>query len=118
MEYLIVFALQVIGIGLHVMQKVAAFDRQYPEKKMREIFITFWEEDWNTVFISALVMCLNLVVHFIIARYAPALTLVNYYHLYAFGGAFVMGYAGQRLIYNYLGTAEKFLDKKVNDTLK
>jgi hypothetical protein len=34
-----------------------------------------------------------------------------------FGAAFVIGYAGQRLVYKYLGSAEKFLDKKVGDKL-
>lgn len=118
MEYALVLALEVIGIALHVMQKVAAFDKAYPEKNMNQIFKVFWEEDWNTVFISIIILCLNLIVHFVINEYAPALTQVPYYLLYAFGGALLLGYAGQRLVYKYLGTAEKFLDKKVNDTLQ
>ena len=39
------------------------------------------------------------------------------FHLWMFGAAFVIGYAGQRLVYKYLGSAEKFLDKKVGDKL-
>jgi len=118
MEYVLVFALEIIGISLHVMQKVAAFDKAFPEKTVNQIFKTFWQEDWNTVIISIIILCLNLIVHFVINEYAPALTLIPYYLLYAFGGALLLGYAGQRLVYKYLGTAEKFLDKKVDTTLQ
>jgi len=117
MEYLIVLILELIGISLHVMEKISVFDKQYPERSINQICKVFWRHDWNTVIISAIVLLLNLMIHLIINWYAPELTTIKYYLLYAFGGALLLGFAGQGLIYKYLGTAEKFLDKKVNDIL-
>lgn len=114
MEYLIVLILELIGISLHVMEKVAVFDKKYPECSINQIFKVFWRQDWNTVIISVIVLCLNLMIHLIINWYAPELTTIKYYLLYAFGGALLLGYGGQRFVYRSLGTAEKFLDNKVN----
>ena len=118
MEYFLIFSLQLIGIGFHVAQKVKALDAKYPEKSIREIFNTFLDQDWVTLFISALIIVLDLMVHFILDTYTPDIRKgVNYYVLYAFGIALFLGYAGQRLIYKYLGKAEEILDKQA-DKLK
>jgi uncharacterized membrane protein len=117
MEYLLIIALQVIGIALHIMQKIGELDDKHPDKPLSEIRVIFWREDYNTVIVSGLVLFLNLIVHFIIASYST-LPTIDHYHLYAFGTAFVLGYAGQRLIYRYLGTAEKYLGKKVENKLQ
>jgi hypothetical protein len=118
MEYLIILALQLCGIGLHVMQKVSVFDKQYPEKSIKEIMTVFWNEDWNTLAVSAIVLFLNLIAHYIVNTYAPQVNNFDNYILYAFGAALVFGYAGQRLVYKYLGSAENFLNKKVDEKLQ
>jgi hypothetical protein len=118
MEYFLIFSLQLIGIGFHVAQKIKALDAKFPEMSIREIFNTFLDQDWVTLFISALIIVLDLMVHFILDRYTPDLIKgINYYVLYAFGIALVLGYAGQRLIYKYLGKAEEILDQQA-DKLK
>ena len=116
MEYILIIILQLIGIGLHVMQKVSAINDKYPEKSHKEVFVLFWQEDFNTVVISALVLALNLTGHYIIEHYTDIASKA-YFHLWNFGTALVLGYAGQRIIYKYLGTAERFLDKKVENKL-
>jgi hypothetical protein len=114
MEYLLIIALQLIGISLHIMQKIGELDDKHPTKPLSEIRIIFWREDYNTVIVSGIVLLLNLIVHYILSAYSTIST-VKHYHLWAFGFAFVLGYAGQRLIYRYLGTAEKYLNKKVEN---
>lgn len=118
MEYLLITILQLLGIGFHVMQKIISLGNDFPEKKRKEILSTFVNEDWDTLCVSALVMILNLVAHYIIERYAHSITAYPYYSLISFGIALTLGYAGQRMIYKYLGSAEKFLDKKVEDKFK
>lgn len=118
MEYFLIFSLQLIGIGFHVAQKVKALDAKYPEKSIREVFNTFLDQDWVTLGISGLIIVLDLLVHFILDKYTPDLRKgLNYYVLYAFAIALVLGYGGQRLIYKYLGKAEEILDKQA-DKLK
>lgn len=100
------------------MQKIIGLGNTNPTKTIREIIAIFVSEDWDTLIVSALVLLLNLVAHFIIAAYTTLPNTVEYYPLYSFGAALVLGYAGQRLIYKYLGSAEKFLDKKVDAKLQ
>lgn len=118
MEYFLIFLLQLIGIGFHVGQKLKAMDDKYPDKNIRQLLNTFIDEDWITLCISALVIALNLVTHYIIDTYTPDLrNSVNYYILYTFAIALILGYSGQRIIYKYLGKAEEVLNKKA-DTIK
>lgn len=112
MEYTIIIILQLLGIGFHVMQKISALGDKFPEKTVPEIRGIFWKEDWDTLVGSALVLALNLVVHYIIEEYTDLAETVAYYILYAFGAAFILGYAGQRMIYKWLGSAEKKLTEK------
>lgn len=118
MEYLIIIILQAIGVGLHVAQKLREIAKRSLTDTKRDEINTFFQEDWITLFISFLVLCLNLVGHYIIDRYTDLPATIAYYDLYAFGIALVLGYAGQRLIYKYLGQAEEVLTKKVNDKLQ
>jgi hypothetical protein len=113
MEYLLIFVLQLLGIGFHVMQKIIKLGDTHPQMKRREIINVFLDEDWDTLIVSALVLCVNLITHYIIDKYTPQLReSLNYYVLYAFAIALVLGYSGQRLAYKWLGSAEKVLDKK------
>jgi hypothetical protein len=110
-EYGLIILLQFLGIGFHVMQKISGLGDKFPEKTSNEIALIFWKEDWDTMMISVLVITLNLVAHFILMEYTTVPDTLEYFYLYVFGSAFLLGYAGQRIIYKQLGTAEKFLDK-------
>jgi hypothetical protein len=119
MDYLLIFVLQLLGIGFHVMQKIMKIGDSFPEKTRKEIFDTFFKEDWDTLCVSALVLVLDELTYFIIDRYTPDFrSSINYYVLYAFGLAFVLGYSGQRLAYKWLGSAEKVLDSKFDNKFK
>lgn len=115
MDYALIIVLQFIGIGFHVMQKVISLGTQFPQDGPSVVFRAFLKEDWDTLMVSGLVVLLNVVTHYILETYAPGVTQIENYALYSFGVAFVLGYAGQRIVYKYLGTAEKLLDKKADD---
>jgi hypothetical protein len=102
------------------MQKINELCNKNPTKTQKDVIKTFWHEDWDTLTVSGIVLFLNIVVHFIMHTYAEHIIIQNQnYHLWSFGIALTLGYAGQRLIYKYLGSAEKFLDSKSNiDKLK
>ena len=124
MEYIIIFTLQLLGIAFHVVQKVNTLDKQYPEKSIKEIYSLFFENEWSSLSVSALVLFADLFFHFIIDQYFPAVReismtvpLINVtmpYLAVSFIIAIVLGYGGQRLAYKYLGKAEQYLSDKAN----
>lgn len=118
MEYLLIIILQVIGVGLHVSQKVIKIGNENKQMTRNGIITVFWNEDWDSLFASFFILLLNLVAHYIVGEYAPAnITEYEYYMIISFGLALLFGYAGQRIVYSYLGKAEEFLNKKVENKL-
>lgn len=114
MEYALITLLQIIGIGFHAAQKIAGIRSRNNDKKIREIISIFWNEDWNTLLISALVLALCLTVHFIVLNYFPkSISGHEWYYPISFGIALLFGYMGQRKIYQLFGTAENVFDKQV-----
>lgn len=115
-SYGLIILLQVCGILLHVLQKIIAFGNDNKGMKRSQIISIFWDEDWDTLCVSIVVLVINLAGHFIVGHYTK-LDESEYYPLFAFGTALLLGYIGQRKIYQYLGTAEEFLDKQVKNKL-
>jgi len=118
MEYLLIFILQLIGVGFHVMQKIILLGDKHPDKNRSQVFSAFLYEDWDTLVVSSLVVATHLIAHYIVENYTDLSLTSEKYILWSFGIALILGYAGQRLAYKFLGSAENFLDKKVNDKLK
>lgn len=118
MEYLLIILLQLIGIGLHVTQVIIKLGNDNRDKARNEILRIFWNEDWDTLLASALILILNLAAHYIVGEYAPKKIIdYEYYMLISFGLALLFGYAGQRIVYSALGKAEIFLNKKIEGKL-
>jgi len=118
MEYGLIILLQLLGISFHVMQKVISIGDKFANLTPSQIFGTFFKEDWDTLIVSALVLCVNVTFYFIVDYYKVTyFTEWPYFLPVGFGCAFFFGYAGQRLIYKYFGSAEKFLDKQITDRL-
>ena len=118
MEYFLIIVLQLLGVGFHVVQQVSDIDNRHPEVSRREVFEIFFKNDWDTLIGSALVLFLHIIIHYIVENYAPEVKSMKNYILYSFGFALVMGYGGQKIVYKYLGSAEKFLDDKIDKNLK
>jgi len=112
MEYALIILLQAIGICLHVGPKIKELDKKFPDDTLGEVITEFWKADKITIFLSIVIIVLNLTVHFIIDEYTTLPEDVKYYPLWAFAIAILLGYAGQRLVYTYLGKAEQALIKK------
>ncbi len=118
MEYLLIILLQLLGIGLHVMQKVISIGDKFKDLAPTQVFKTFFKEDWDTLAVSAIVLFLDVIFHFIVINYDIVfITGSEWFYPGSFLGALFFGYAGQRMIYKYFGSAEQFLDKQINDRL-
>ncbi len=114
MEYLIIIILQLIGIGFHIGQSIVALGDKFPNETPTSTFKTFFKEDWDTLMISGLVLLLDVMIH-VVMDYLDVDPFTEGWMLYApFAFALVMGYAGQRIIYKFFGTAEKFLNKQTD----
>jgi len=119
MEYVLILFFQSLGIGFHVMQKVVTLGDKFPEKTVRQIFLTFWQEDWDTLTISGLIVLLDAGVHYVVFDFLHIpLNPEWYWQVGPFAIALVLGYAGQRLIYKWFGSAEKFLDNQVTSRIE
>lgn len=117
MEYLLIIILQLLGVGFHVGQKVKELDAKFSDDSLSDVMKEFWKQDRITLFLSVFVLASNLVAHFIVENYAPGIRAIDSYALYSFALAFVLGYAGQRLIYKSLGKAEEALNKKIDNKI-
>ena len=127
MEYLLIIILQAIGCGFNVTQKVLELDKKFPDDSLKDVFDTFLKSDRVTLIASGLVLVLNLVTHFIIDNYAPEVRdtkiiipivdIAVSYIIASFVIALVLGYAGQWLIYKWLGRAADVLSKKAEDKI-
>jgi hypothetical protein len=122
MEYVLIVGLQLIGIGFHVGQKVLQLDSNSPDDSLQDVMKVFWRSDRITVFISGLILILNVLAHYIVETYAINITHIVWmgipYIIWSFILALVLGYGGQRILYNYLGKAEKFLNDKAEKIIK
>lgn len=124
MDYFLIFTLELIGIGLYVMQIVLELDKKSPDDSKLDVLKLFWKLDGFTIFISGIILVFNEVVHLIMETYGQksiayvdGLPYINY-HLITFIIAFGLGYFGQRKIYQWLGKAETFIDKKIESKLQ
>lgn len=116
--YTLVIALFLLGVGFHVSQIIDKLRKKFPQFGIGEVLDTYFKEEWNTLIRSFLVMCTYLLFLFILQKAEVKMPFWWEKYLVVYGLALLLGYAGQRLIYKYLGTAEnKLADTadKIND---
>jgi hypothetical protein len=94
------------------MQKVMHLRKKFPDFGLKEIFTLFFKEEWDSLIVSFLVLCTYQLFLFIIEMAEVVMPAWWDKYLLDYVLAVVMGYAGQRLAYKYLGTAEKVLTEK------
>ncbi len=117
MEYILIIFLQLLGVMLHVGQKLLDLDAKYEDDSFKDIWTTFWKADRITVMISGVIILVHLVCHFILKEYTKIPEAIMYYPLWNFGTGFIFGYAGQRILYKWLGKAEQKLIDKGNNLM-
>jgi hypothetical protein len=116
MEHLLIFIIQILGIGFNVWGKVKELDKLYPDDTLEDVFKLFWKTDRITVFISLWIMAAYGLFYFVTLNYAPpSVTDFEYLDLSFFGGALVIGYGGQAIVYKALGKAVDIANKKIDD---
>ena len=112
MIYILTTFAFVLGCCFHVMGKVSTLKKSFPELLPKTIWKTFWHEEWNVLIGSV----------FVLFTLELSIYIINYYQMPIpdwlqwgiYPISLVLGYAGQRLIYKYLGTAEKILEQKAD----
>lgn len=116
MIYLLTTAFIIIGVCYHILQKVRALRIQFPLFGASKIWATFFSEEWDTLLASALgYATFEIAVY--ITLWNKVVLPVWFSNIGVYVLAAVWGYAGQRLAYKYLGTAESVLSERA-DTIK
>jgi len=86
--------------------------KKFPQFGLKSIFATFFQQEWDSLIRSFLVWS-TMMMWLFISR-TTHLLLPAWYHKWGiYVLALLAGYAGQRLAYKYLSTAEEVLEKKV-----
>lgn len=117
MEYIIIFAFSAFGVLFHVWQTIIDLGNQFKDKTRKEIISIFFKEEWDSLGLSVCIAGFLLLVHYVIHTYLPSAVAWQYFEVFYFGVALIMGYTGQRLLYKWLGSAADALDKKVDTVL-
>lgn len=111
MDYFLTTVLMIIGIALHVMSKISALRKRFPELSPKTVLDTFFKEEWDSLIVSGLVLVLAEIILYTTVsngvKFAPWFDMYGMY-----GMAVLWGYAGQRLAYKFLSTGESVLEKK------
>lgn len=116
MDYILTTILIVLGVGFHIMQKIRTLRLKFPEFVPKRILGTFFMEEWDSLIVSFICwIVFELAIYITIRNGVQIPAWFDNWGMYVL--ALVWGYAGQRIAYKYLGTAEEVLNKKA-DQLK
>ncbi|WP_430897612.1 MULTISPECIES: hypothetical protein [unclassified Paraflavitalea] len=111
----LVFAslLFIIGMLLYIMFVVRDIRKKFPDFGFRQVFGIFLKQDWDTLIVSGLVMILSLLGIVIIQHYKIKLPIwFDSWGKYVF--ILVSGFAGHWLIYSFLGTSAKWIQRNID----
>lgn len=113
MDYFFTTALNLIGIIYMIMVSIKKLRAKYPELHPKTVLGTFFVEEWDSMILSIVGLCLYELVLFIVRTNETVLPVwVETWGIYAI--AFLWGYANQRLAYTILNTSEAVLQKKID----
>lgn len=111
MIYILSIACFLLGVGYHVMQCIMKLRAKFPQLGFKVVFATFFQQEWDSLLRSLLVMFTFLIYLFI--TISEEVKYPDWYYRWGvYAIALMAGYAGQRLAYSYLSTAENILEKK------
>lgn len=116
MDYIFVFTLFILSVMLHIMLKISSLRKDFPTLSFKEVWNTFFQQNWDTLIASGVVLILYEVVLFIVAyNQVPYPWWFDNIGMYVL--AAILGWQGQRLFYKYMDSATAALEKKA-DQLK
>ena len=108
MMYILTSVMIFLGIAFFAMGEVKKLRAKYPDFPPKKIGVTFLSEEWNTLIVS--VLCWLVYELAIFVAYYNGFPIPEWLEMWGvYAIAIVWGYGGSRLIYKYLGTAEKVI---------
>lgn len=114
MNYVLVLIIFCLGVGFHIMQKIITLRVKFHEFGFSQIFGTFFKEEWDSLMVSALVLsALELALFITDVTHKILPSWVTNWGMWVL--PLVLGYAGQRIAYKWLGTAAEELEKKAEE---
>lgn len=123
MEYLLIIVLEFCGVAFSMGQKISELNRKTGDQEtIGTILNTYIRRDFVTIFLSGVIIIMNIVFHYIMEIYGSGLALrvfgdINTYKVFSMAFAFFLGWGGQAFFYRLLGKTELYLHKKMDDTL-
>lgn len=124
MEYFLIIVLEFCGVAFSMGQKIAELNKKTEEQDtIGAILHTYVRRDFVTIFLSGIIIIMNIVFHYVMELYGNGLALrvfgdIATYKVFSMAFAFFLGWGGQAFFYRLLGKTELYLHKKVDDTLK
>lgn len=113
MDYLFVFAAYSLCCMLHILITIKKLRVQFPQFGFKEIWNTFFTQNWDTLIGSAVVLLIyELAIY--IAVYNGVVLPYWFDMIGMYAIAAVLGYQGQRIFYKWLDTAVEALEKKAD----
>ena len=110
MIYLLTTICILFGVLFHVMVKVTAYRKTFPNLTFTTIWKVFIKEEWDSLMVSGLVLGVVELSIFIINYVGVVIPDWLNWGIYPI--ALVMGYQGQRIAYKFLNTATEVLEKR------
>ena len=115
-EYLLIFALYALGAWFSALQKVMGIRARNPLATLNEVKKTYLQEEWNTI--MAVVGCLALVEIAWFVMRMNSVKLPSWVYMWGvYAMALLAGWCLHRLIFKFLGTTEKAVEKKIEDRI-
>lgn len=117
MDYIVTTLLYFFGVGFHVMQKIAVLRAKFPELPFSDVWNTFFKQDWDSLMVSGLGLCLVETALFIsVYNKVPFPHWLDSWGMYLI--ASTLGYAAQRVFYKIFGTSEGILNNRIDQITK
>ena len=111
LELILITAIYLLGVGYNALQKVGNIRAKYPGLSFKTVWVSYFNEEWNTLMVSGLGLLTVQIFWFI--SHTKNIPLPHWLHewgIYLFD--LFLGYALHRIIYRYMGTMEKVIDEK------
>lgn len=115
-EYFLITAFYSLGAWFSALEKINAIRKRNPRATFKEVKNTYVQEEWNTMMSVAACWALIILAWFIIHRNNVKVpSWIHDWGVYPI--SLVCGYCLHRLIFKFLGTTEKAVEKKVEDKI-
>lgn len=115
-EYLLILALYGLGAYFSALQKIIGIRTRNPKATMIEVRKTYLEEEWNTILsVMGCLVLVELAWYIIHMNNVKVPAWIHTWGIYAI--SLLAGWCLHRLIFKFLGTTEKAVERKIEDKI-